>query len=283
MSLAGKVALITACGRGIGKEIALTLARNGCSVAVNSYTEDNTQALVDEIKQLDVGAVGVAGDITQEVVITQMVADTLDAFGQIDILVNNVGGVTMKQNAELDSPLARVAALWDGTYELSLKAPALMCEAVIPHFMERKSGKIINMSSIAGHSGLPHIEVTPIPFCYHSMKAGVTRYTQLLADQLGPYNINVNSICPGIVYTDAWKGTSETMVKNHPKFKGQDPREWFLGIGEGRYRGDGMPPTPMRREQTTTDIAEATLFLVSDAAANITGQSLTIDGGMVKN
>ena len=158
-----------------------------------------------------------------------------------------------------------------------------MCEAVIPHFMERKSGKIINMSSIAGHSGLPHIEVTPIPFCYHSMKAALSRYTQVLADQLGPYNINVNSICPGIIYTDAWKGTSETMVKNHPKFKGQDPREWFLGIGEGRYLADGMPLTPMRREQTTTDVAEATLFLVSNAAANITGQSLVIDGGMVKN
>ena len=115
------------------------------------------------------------------------------------------------------------------------------------------------------------------------MKAGVTRLTQVLADQLGPHNINVNSIVPGIIYTDAWKGTSEAMVKNHPKFKGEDPREWFLGIGEGRYRGDGMPSTPMRREQTTTDIAEATLFLVSDAAANITGQQLTIDGGMVKN
>ena len=150
MGLAGKVALVTACGRGIGKEIALTLARNGCNVAVNSYSEGNTQALVDEIQQLEVRAVGVAGDISQVAVITQMVSETLEAFGQIDILVNNVGGVTMKQSADMDSPLARAEALWDGTYELSLKAPALMCEAVIPHFIERKSGKIINMSSIAG-------------------------------------------------------------------------------------------------------------------------------------
>lgn len=123
MSLTGKVALVTACGRGIGKEIALTLARNGCRVAINSYSENNTQALVDEIRQLDVGALGVAGDITQALVITQMVAETLDAFGQIDILVNNVGGVTMKQNADLSSPLARIEVLWDGTYELSLNRP----------------------------------------------------------------------------------------------------------------------------------------------------------------
>lgn len=123
MSLTGKVALVTACGRGIGKEIALTLARNGCRVAINSYSENNTQALVDEIRQLDIEALGVAGDITQALVITQMVAETLDAFGQIDILVNNVGGVTMKQNADLSSPLARVEALWDGTYELSLNRP----------------------------------------------------------------------------------------------------------------------------------------------------------------
>jgi NAD(P)-dependent dehydrogenase (short-subunit alcohol dehydrogenase family) len=93
----------------------------------------------------------------------------------------------------------------------------------------------------------------------------------------------VNAICPGIIYTDGWREISEAMVKNHPQFKGEDPREWFKGVGEGRYAGEGMPQTAMRREQTTADVAEAVLFLTSDAAANITGQSLNVDGGMVKD
>ncbi len=283
MKLDGKVSIVTACGRGIGREVALTLAREGSCVVVNSHSDGNTRSLVDEIEKAGGKALGIAGDITRAAVILKVVAGALEKFGQIDILVNNVGGVTMEKRDDKDNPLSRVEALWDGTYNMSLKAPALMCEAVMPHLMERQTGKIINMSSIAGRSGMPHADVTPIPFCYHSMKAGLIRYTQLLADQLGRYNINVNAVCPGIIYTDAWQGTSEAMVRNHPKFKGQDPREWFLGIAEGKYQGDGLPATPMRREQTTADIAEAVLFLASAAAANITGQSLNIDGGMVKD
>ena len=115
------------------------------------------------------------------------------------------------------------------------------------------------------------------------MKAGLIRYTQLLADQVGRHNINVNAICPGIIYTDGWRALAEGMVNNDPRFKGEDAREWFIGIGEGRYVGDGIPQTAMRREQTTGDIAEAVLFLASEAAANITGQTLNVDGGMVKD
>jgi NAD(P)-dependent dehydrogenase (short-subunit alcohol dehydrogenase family) len=283
MKLEEKVSLVSACGRGIGKEVALMLAREGSNLVVNSYSEENTQSLVQEIEEIGVKVLGVPGDVTRADVILEMVTGAMDTFGHIDVLVNNVGGVTMQNRDDKDNPLSHVEALWDGTYNMSLKAPALMCEAVMPHMIEKLSGKIINMSSIAGRSGMPHADITPIPFCYHSMKAGLIRYTQLLADQLGRYNINVNAICPGIIYTDAWKGTSEAMVKNHPKFKGEDPREWFLGIGQGKYLGEGLPLTPMRREQTTADIAEAVLFLASDAAANITGQSLNIDGGMVKD
>ena len=232
---------------------------------------------------MGVKVVAVPGDITKSSAIVDMVSKALDTLGRIDILVNNVGGGAAAEVADKDNPLAEVESIWDGTYEMSLKAPVLMCEAVMPHFIEQRSGKIINMSSLAGRPGMPHVDLVPLSASYHSAKAGLIRYTQVLADQLGRHNINVNAICPGIIYTDGWREISEEMVKNHPRFKGENPREWFLGVGEGRYLGEGLPHTAMRREQTTADIAEAVVFLASDAAANITGQTLNVDGGMAKD
>ncbi len=283
MKLDGKVSLISACGRGIGKEIALTLAKEGSSVVINSFSNENTQALARELEDLGAKVVAVPGDITKSSIILAMVDAAIDAFGKIDILINNVGGGSSTDITDKDNPLAEVEAVWDGTYAMSLKAPVLMCEAVMPHFIERKSGKIINMSSLAGRPGMPHVDLVPLSSSYHSAKAGLIRYTQLLADQVGRHNINVNAICPGIIYTDGWRELSEAMVANHPDYKGEDPREWFLGVGQGRYAGEGLPQTPLRREQTTADIAEAVLFLTSDAAANITGQTLNVDGGMAKD
>ena len=283
MKFKGKVSLVSACGRGIGKEIALTLAREGSDLAINSFSESNTEALARELEGLGVKVVAVPGDITKSSVIVDMVSKALGTLGRIDILVNNVGGGAAAEVDDKDNPLAEVESIWDGTYEMSLKAPVLMCEAVIPHFIEQRSGKIINMSSLAGRPGMPHVDLVPLSASYHSAKAGLIRYTQVLADQLGRHNINVNAICPGIIYTDGWREISEEMVKNHPRFKGENPREWFLGVGEGRYLDEGIPHTAMRREQTTTDIAEAVVFLASEAAANITGQTLNVDGGMAKD
>ena len=283
MKLDGKVSLVSACGRGIGKEIALTLAREGSDLIINSFSEENTQALAKETEGLGVKVVAVAGDITRSPVILETVAAGIEAFGKIDILVNNVGGGSAGEVDDKDNPLAEVEAVWNGTYAMSLKAPVLMCEAAMPHLIEKKSGKIINISSLAGRPGMPHVDLVPLSSSYHSAKAGLIRYTQLLADQVGRHNINVNAICPGIIYTDGWKEISEEMVKHHPKYKGEDPREWFLGVSGGRYAEGGVPPTPMRREQTTGDIAEAVLFLASDASANITGQTLNVDGGMAKD
>lgn len=284
MKLKGKVAIVTASGRGIGKTIALKLAEEGAVVAVNSFQEETTMAVTEEIIKEGGQALGIAGDITKPQMVKQTVAKTIDAFGKIDILINNVGGVSMDKSKDMSDPLGAVEALWDGTYAMSLKAPALLSEAVSPHFKEQKSGKIINMASIAGRPGIAYTSMPPIPVCYHSMKAGLIRYTQLLADQLGPYNVNVNCVCPGIIYTDSWKGISEGMVQGHPDYKGQDPREWFLGIFEGKYvSNESSIVTPLRREQTTDDIAQTVVFLVSEDAKNITGQAINVDGGMTKS
>ena len=278
MKLEDKVAIVTAAGRGIGRGIALSLAKEGANVVVNSYHEKTTASTVGEIKKMGRRSLGIGGDITKPDKIVQVIEDTIKAFGRVDILINNIGGMSMIPKEPESGPLGQIVAVWDTTYEQNLRATVLMCEAIAPHFTKQRSGKIINISSVAGRPGFPAMDA------YGSMKACLIRYTQSLADRLGPSNINVNCVCPGIIYTDLWKSMAVKTVGNRPEFKGMDPREWFLGIFEGKHplRG-GSPLTPLRREQTVEDIGRAVVFLVSDDAVNITGQSLNVDGGMIKS
>ena len=157
-----------------------------------------------------------------------------------------------------------------------------MTEAVLPHMIEREFGKIIHVSSIAGKTPLSDrmLQTFAHP-AYGAMKAALCHYTTTLAEIHGPRGINVNAVCPGIVWTDSWKANAENAVANLPEFEGRDPREWFEGIAHGDYP-EIFDRTPLRREQTVEDIADAAVFLASEAARNITGQSLMVDGGMVK-
>ena len=284
MKLDGKVAIVNAAGRGIGRGIALAIGAEGANVVVNSYHRETAEKVVNEITSSGGKATAMPGDITKPDVIIKVIEDTVSKLGKVDIVVNNIGGRSMEPKHAGAGSLAQIEAIWDTTYEQNLKATVLMCEAIAPHFMKQKSGKIVNISSIAGR-GVLSAELANYgvaPPAYSAMKAGVINYTQFLAERLGPYNVNVNSVCPGILYTDAWAGSSRIVVENNPKFKGQDPREWFLGIAEGKHP-DLVPPTPLRREQTADDIGRAIVFLVSDDAANITGQALNVDGGQFKN
>jgi meso-butanediol dehydrogenase / (S,S)-butanediol dehydrogenase / diacetyl reductase len=282
MKLEGKVALVTAAGRGIGKGIALALAREGARLVVNSFAADTTATTVAEIAAQGVDVVSLVGDITDPNKILEMRNLALDSFGQIDILVNNVGAGPKSAIEPEDHELGMAAALWDALYAQNVKPLVLMSEAVIPHMRERQTGKIIHISSIAGRASLSDkmLEYFVHP-SYGAMKAALINLTQTQAESLGPHNINVNSVCPGIVYTDAWKGNAERAVKTIPEFKGQDARVWFEGIARGDYPHI-FDRTPLRREQTVADIGNAVVFLTSDDSLNITGQSLMVDGGMVK-
>ena len=283
MKLSNKVAIVTAAGRGIGRSIAQCLAEEGADVVVNSYSEDTTTRAAGEVQALGRRALAMPCDITQPDAITHVVQETLNAFGKIDILVNNVGAGPKTWNTADAGPLSRWIDLWDNMYEQNLKAPVLMCEAVVPHLMEQQSGKIVNIASIAGRVALPlKLQERVVPQSYSAMKAGLINYTQTLAERLGPHNINVNCVCPGIVYTDDWADNSTRMVNNIPEFQGQDAREWFVGIAHGKYP-DMFGSTPLGREQMVEDIGRAIVYFVSDDGVNITGQTLNVDGGMVKN
>jgi len=279
MRLENKTAIVTAAGRGIGHAIALCLAQEGANVVVNSFHEDTTAKVAAEIEALDRRALAIAGDITQADVIRQVVESAIDTFGKIDILVNNVGGGPVTPRKADDSLLGRLEAEWDGMYQQNLRAPVMMCQLVASKFMEQKSGKIVNIASVAGRNTYAS-QTSPVS--YRAVKAGLIRYTQSLADELGPSNINVNCVCPGYVYTPTWERGAQRMVDTRPEYKDLSPREWFVRLNEGKYP-ELATPTPLMREQTADDIAGTVAFLVSEDGKNITGQTLNVDGGRHKN
>ena len=262
MKLEGKTAIVTAAGRGIGRVIALCMAEEGADVVVNSFREETTANVADEVRKLGRNSLGVPGDITNP--------------DLIEHLVNNIGGGS-KARKEVEGFLGDVQAEWDAMYRQNLRSTVLMCEALALYFIQQKSGKIVNISSGAGRCSSPTASAS-----YGSMKAAVITFSQYLADKLGPYNINVNCICPGLVYTDVWKEKSKGYVESIPEYRGIDPREWFVGFLAGKYPRLALN-TPLRREQTEVDMGHAVVFLVSEDARNITGQALNVDGGRVKN
>ena len=281
LKLEGKVAIVTAAGRGIGRGIALKLGEAGALLVVNSFSERGTASTADALRAMGREVLAIPGDITTPAAIADLAQQAEARFGQVDILVNNVGGGPQTAIARATGPLGPIAALWDALYAQNLRPAVLMTEAVLTRMIERKSGKIINISSIAGKTSMSDKMLAIVHPSYGAMKAALISYTHTLAELMGPHNINVNAVCPGIVYTDAWQGNAERIVRHDPRFKGQDPRAWFEGIARGDYP-DIFDRTPLRREQTVEDVANAVLFLVSDDAKNITGQSMMVDGGMVK-
>ena len=132
--------------------------------------------------------------------------------------------------------LGVAASLWDALYEQNLKPVVLMTEAVAGHMRELGGGKIVMVSSIAGRASLSDQMLTHFVHpSYGAMKAALINYTQTQAELFGPHNVNVNAVCPGIVYTDAWKSNAERAVKSIPEFAGREAREWFEGIARGDY------------------------------------------------
>jgi len=281
-ALEGRVAIVTAAGRGIGRGIALALAKAGARVLVNSWGHDTTAATVAAISERGGEALAFPGDITRPDVMLAAVDAALAAFGRIDILVNNVGAAPKQAAQPEPGPLGPVAALWDALYGQNLKPAVLMTEAVVPHLKAQRSGKIVNISSIAGRTSLSdRMLETFVHPSYGAMKAALVNYTQTMAELLGPHNVNVNAVAPGIVWTDAWHDNARRAVRSLPEFQGMDPRAWFEGIARGDYP-QIFDRTPLRREQTVEDIGNAVVFLASEHAMNITGQTLMVDGGMVK-
>lgn len=246
MNLEGKVALVTGASRGIGREIALQLAREGCNVAVNySGSEAKANEVVDEIKGLGREAIAVQCNVSDSDAVQAMVKETIGQFGSLDILVNNAG-ITK------DNLLMRMKeAEWDDVININLKGVFLCTKAVTRQMMKQRSGRIINISSIVGVSG------NPGQANYVAAKSGVIGLTKTTAKELAPRGITVNAIAPGFISTDMTDQLPEDV------------------------RNEMLKQIPLSRFGDPQDIAKVVTFVASESASYMTGQTLHIDGGMV--
>ncbi|CAG9607446.1 3-oxoacyl-[acyl-carrier-protein] reductase [Pseudoneobacillus rhizosphaerae] len=246
MKLEGKVALVTGASRGIGREIALELARLGANVAVNySGSEAKANEVVDLIKEMGRDAFSVQCDVSNSEDVTSMVKETIERFGKLDILVNNAG-ITR------DNLLMRMKDdEWDDVININLKGVFLTTKAVTRQMMKQRSGRIINIASIVGVSG------NPGQANYVAAKAGVIGLTKTTAKELASRNITVNAIAPGFITTDMTDKLTDEV------------------------KAEMLKVIPLARFGEAKNIATVVSFLASEDSAYMTGQTLHVDGGMV--
>jgi len=247
MKLDNKTAIVTGARRGIGRAIALALAKEGANVVVSDISQEDCQRVVTEIKGLGRRGLALKCNVTSGAEVEDMVRRTVAEFGKVDILVNNAGIITFKPFLELTDED------WDNTLNVNLKGQFLCAQAVAKDMVKNKWGRIINIASISsGGSGIAF----PLIAHYTASKGGVMALTEALALELTPQGINVNAVCPGAIDTDMAKGVKES---------GQIERV-LLRIPKGRL---GQPE----------DIANLVVFLASDDSDYISGAAIVIDGG----
>jgi meso-butanediol dehydrogenase/(S,S)-butanediol dehydrogenase/diacetyl reductase len=299
MKLKGKVALVAGGGKGIGEGIVRCLAEDGADVAIADIDTVSAKRVAEGAEAMGRKALVISADLTDDSEAQKTVKETVDFFGRIDILVNNVGGMSeetekimVKYNVSLGDailpPYMRFnSELWDRFYQLNLKTHVLLSHAVTPHFISQRSGSIVNIASTAGRWP------DPGNMPYATFKAGDISLTWSLSRGLAPYNVRVNCVCPGYVYTPLWeRGASLTLgFIRYAISKGQELPPQFRQLRDQEIDMDKLSPydfwlnyivkptTPLGREQTAEDMGRAVVFLVSDDAKNITGQVLHVDGG----
>ncbi len=244
IDLKGKCALITGSGRGIGKEIAFTLAKAGANIGVSDIDLETAQETAKEIAELGVKTVALKANVASEDDVKAMIKDFVAEMGTIDVLVNNAGitkdGLVMRMK-EAD---------WDAVINVNLKSAFLCSKAVARPMLKQGSGRIINIASISGVIGLAG------QANYSASKAGMIGMTKALAKEFAAKSVTVNAVAPGFIRTAMTDKLSEEVVAGYEN------------------------AIPLNRMGTPADIANTVLFLASDLAGYITGQVLGVNGGL---
>jgi 3-oxoacyl-[acyl-carrier protein] reductase len=247
LGLKGKVALVTGAGSqiGFGKAIALLLASEGCDVVINDIDLEGAEKTAAEVEAMGRKSMAIKGDVTSGADWENMVKKVLDKFGRIDILVNNAGGCTPPK------PFLQMTDKdWDFDIDVNLRSTRNGTVAVLPHMIKQRSGKIVNITSGAGMHGGMHTSG------YAAAKAGIIGFSMGVAKEAAPEGININCVSPGVANTGFAKNAPPGMIENFSK------------------------TLPIKRLTTPQDIANAVVFLASDAASDIVGQVLAVSGGV---
>lgn len=258
MDLLDRTALVTGAARGIGRGIALALAAAGCDLALADRAEsDDLRAQLEETRrQVEAAgrrAIAVLTDVTNELDVRSLIAETERVFGSIDVLVNNAGVISRAPVVELTVDEFR------RVIDVNVIGTFLCCKAVAPGMIERGEGSIVNISSVAGKRGSANLAH------YAASKFAVIGFTQSLALELGPAGVRVNAICPGFLETNMW---SEVLA---PPSGERTTREQMEALARERV--------PLGRLQTPADIGQAVVYLCQ--AENVTGEALVVSGGFL--
>ena len=250
LGLKDKVAFVAASSQGLGKAVAKELAMEGCNVVINGRTNVTLKQAEEEIKSVsDVKVLALKGDLTSEADRNRIIGKTLSTFGAVDILVTNSGGPPPGKFEQFSK------GDWDAAYELLLGSAVGLINGFIPGMKERKSGRIVAITSRAVKEPVPNLILS------NSVRASVVGLLKTLSLELAPYNITVNNVMPG--YTDTER--LQKLIAANPNFQ------------------QAINQVPLKRMGRPDEFAAAVVFLASERASYITGVSLPVDGGSIKS
>lgn len=253
MQFTGKAAIVTGSAKGLGKSFAMALARRGCAVLIADVDEKELAKTMETIVDSGGKCICRKVDVTRSADADAMVQQALESFGRVDILVNNAGGSMGVPKVPIDEILEED---WDRVVNLNMKGTFLCTKAAVPVMKRQKSGKIINLSSITARIGG---ELTPVQ--YVSSKGAISTFTRHVAQELGPFGIQVNAVAPGITLTQRLEGMWNER-------KTEEERNTYLA------------KIPLGRLGTVDEITKAVVFLCSADADYITGITLDVNGGL---
>ena len=253
MLLKDKVAIITGAASGIGKAIAVAFAKEGAKVTIADINPEAAQKTAEQIGET---AIAVKVDVSNRASVEKMFEEVESKFDILDILVNNAGLSYITPFLECSEEI------WDKTIDINLKGTFNCSQVAISRMLPCKKGVIINMSSQSGKKGNSHYTA------YCASKFGIIGLTQSLAVEFARYNIRVNALCPGVVFTPLW----EEMIADYAKKRGMKPEE-VKPYFENKI--------PLGRLCTEKDVADMAVFFASDKTSYITGQSINISGGSI--